>query len=338
MKRAAWIAGAVGAAGLAACAAGWAIEPSRLYRAWLWAFLFWTGLGVGCAGVLMIHNLTGGGWGFPVRRVLRAGAATIVLAPLLFLPLLAGLDAIYPWAREPVPEKSAWLNAPFFVARAAAYFAVWILGAWVLSRPSARRVSGPGLLLYAFTLSFAAVDWGMSLEPHWFSSVYGLLFIAGQLLSTFAVLALAAAILRVDAQRLHDLGNFLFMAVLLWAYLSFSQFLIIWSGHLPEEASWYASRSRGGWGLLAALLAALGFALPFLLLLRRDVKRSPRALAAAAVLVLLMRLADTFWWVAPAFYPDGLRVHWVDLAAPAAIGGLWVSTSFFFLNREAAHA
>lgn len=323
----------VGLAGLIACALGWATdERARVYQSWLWAFLFWAGLGVGCAGVLMIHQLVGGDWGGPLRKPLEAGAATALLLPAFFLPLLLGLDELYPWTREPLEEKRAYLNTPFFLLRSAAYFALWILGFLLLRRgddAARRRLSGPGLLVYAFTLSFAAIDWAMSIEPHWSSSIYGLLFIAGQLLSTFAAAALAVVLLRaggLDERRLHDLGNLLFMAVLLWAYVSFSQFLLIWSGNIPEEVAWYARRARGGWGLWAAALALVGFALPFFLLLRSDVKRAPRSLAVAAALVLVARLADTFWWVSPAFNPDGPRPHWLDLAAPAAIGGFWVAS------------
>lgn len=333
----------VGLAGLIGCALGWALEErARVYQSWLWAFLFWAGLGVGCGGVLMIQALVGGAWGGLLRRPLEAGAATAWLLPAFFLPLLPGLDVLYPWTHEPVEEKRAYLNTPFFLLRSAAYFALWIGGFLLLRRGSdeaRRKLSGPGLLMYAFTLSFAAVDWAMSIEPHWSSSIYGLLFIAGQLLSTFAAAALAVVLLKpgeLDERRLHDVGNLLFMAVLLWAYVSFSQFLLIWSGNIPEEVAWYARRSRGGWGAWAAVLALVGFALPFFLLLRRDVKRAPRALAVAAAVVLLARLADTFWWVSPAFHPDGPRPHWLDLAAPCAIGGFWVASCLRRL--EAAHA
>ena len=353
--RGAWIALAVGLLGLLACAAGWVVARPQLFRSWLWAFLFWTGLGVGCAGVAMLHHLVGGGWGFAVRRLLEAGARTAFLFPILFLPVWAGLDVLYPWTHEALPAKEAYLNKAFFLARSFGYIAIWMLGAWLLARASFRqdrtrdraarhrlqRLSGPGLLVYGFTLTFAAVDWAMSLEPHWLSSIYGLLFLSGQLLSTFALAAVAAALVRAYApfggalsgQRLHDLGNLLFMSVLLWAYVNFSQFLLIWSGNLPEEVTWYLARARGSWGVVALALLALHFALPFLLLLDGDLKRSPRALGAVAGLVLVLRLVDLFWLVAPSFFPAGLQVHWLDAAAPAAIGGLWTAAWLFFLRR-----
>ena len=355
LARGAWIALAVGLAGLLACAAGWVVARPQLYRSWLWAFLFFTGLGVGCAGVVMLHHLVGGGWGFAVRRLLEAGARTAFLFPILFLPVVAGLEALYPWTHHPLPAKEAYLNVPFFLGRAAVYFAVWILGAWILARTSLRqdrtrdrasrhrlqRLSGPGLVLYGFTLTFAAVDWAMSLEPHWLSSIYGLLFLAGQLLSTFALMAAAAAAIRAYApfaqalsgRRLHDLGNLLFMSVLLWAYVNFSQFLLIWSGNLPEEVTWYLSRARGSWAVVALGLIVFHFALPFLLLLAGDLKRNPRALGGVAVLLLLLRFVDLFWLVVPSFFPDGVRVHWLDLAAPAAVGGVWTAAWLFFLRR-----
>lgn len=327
MRRNAWISLGAGGAGLVACGAGWDVDRLQFYRSWLWAFLFWAGLGVGSAGVAMLHHLVGGGWGAAVRRPLEAGAGTAFVLPLLFLPLLG----FYP-------------SEGFFLGRAGLYFAVWMLGAWMLRRSALnedrrRRLSAIGLLAFAFTLSFAAVDWAMSLEPGWSSSIYGLLFIGGQLLSAFAAAALWASVKPdISARSRHDVGNLLFMAVLLWAYLSFSQILIVWSGNLPEESAWLLRRTRGGWGSLAGGLALFGFALPFLLLLRQDVKRSPLALAAVALVVLLSRLADTFWWVAPAFFPDGLRLHWLDFAAPVAVGGLWLAAWFFFHSRSAAHA
>lgn len=334
-----------GAVGLAACVLGAVVAPHRLFPSYLVAFLFWAGVGLGSLAVLMIHHMAGGGWGFPVRRVLEAAAGTAPLLFALFLPLLAGLEHLYPWANgaDLPAAKLAYLNPPFFVSRAALYFAVWVAIAALLARLSrredesgnpefSRRMrlwSGPGLLLYGVTASFAAVDWAMSLEPLWASSLYGLLVLGGQMLSAFAFAAAAAAFLRRDLApvltpgRLNDLGNLLLAFVMIWAYLHYSQFLIIWSGNLPEEAPWYLARSRAGWGAVAGALVTFHFAIPFVLLLSRRTKRDPRRLAAVAVALLAMRFVDVHWLIVPAFRPHPTADP-LDLAAVAGVGGIWL--------------
>ncbi|MEZ4618497.1 MAG: hypothetical protein R2867_23690 [Caldilineaceae bacterium] len=203
--------------------------------------------------------------------------------------------------------------------------------------PRLKRLSAVGMILYALAATFAAYDWMMSLEPEWFSSIYGLLFIAGQAL---AALALAIIGLRVLAQgngllgpkgegawtdQFNDLGNFLLGFVMIWAYFAFSQFLIIWSANIPEEALWYYHRSQGGWLEVALFLIALHFVLPFFLLLSRQIKRRARLLTALAVLIFVARIVDLYWLIVPAFYPDGLHLHWLDLALFVAMGGGWLA-------------
>ncbi|HWO42748.1 MAG TPA: hypothetical protein VNO43_13190, partial [Candidatus Eisenbacteria bacterium] len=265
------------------------------------------------------------------------------------------------WARpngldEPVlRHKAAYLNVPFFLVRAALYFALWIGPAWLMSRWSDRHdatgdqrwinrlrlLSGPGLVVYVLTITFASIDWLMSLEPRWYSTIYGVHFLGGHALSAFAFAILFAGILArreplsgvVTTARLFDLGNLLLAFVMLWAYFSFSQWLIIWSGNLPEEILWYTRRNSGGWEWVARALIVFNFFLPFLLLLSRATKRRPAFLAAVAGGVVMMRLIDVFWYVAPAFHPGAFTIHWMDILAPAGIGGIWAAAFLRELRR-----
>lgn len=345
----------VGLAGLVACAAGGVVSPAQFFRSYLFGFLFWAGVAIGCLSIAMIHHLSGGIWGLAIRRILEAAAGTFLLLALLFLPLLAGLPQLYLWARPAVvagdtilQDKSAYLNVPFFVGRAAFYFAVWsllahFLGKWSLEWDAkagdpriGRRLgglSGGGLVLMGLTITFAAVDWAMSLDPHWYSTVYGILFMVGHALSALSLVIVLLALLGgqeplaklVSPQVFHDLGKLLFAFVMLWAYISVSQLIIVWSGNLPEEVPWYLHRLGGGWQWLALVIVLFHFVLPFLLLLSRDLKRNPGLLALVAGGVFLLRLVDLYWLVGPELHGHGFAVHWLDVAAPLAIGGIWLA-------------
>jgi hypothetical protein len=345
---------AVGIVASVAAAAGAFADPSQFFRSYLLAWLFWLGLGLGSLAIVMLHHMTGGSWGFAVRRLLEAAMRTLPLLALLFLPIALGLDRLYPWtdeavvARDPLLlHKQPYLNAPFFLARTAAFFVLWIGSAAIMLRLArktdrtgdprhekrARLLSGPLLAAYGGSMTFAAIDWAMSLEPHWFSTMYGVIFVVGQALSTLAFAIVAASWLRrhdpfrrfLSVDHFHDLGNLMFAFVLLWAYASFSQFLIIWSGNVSEETPWYFVRTRGGWQAVALALVLLHFAAPFLLLLWRRIKRDTRVLPYVALLILAMRFVDLHWLVGPAFHPHGIAFHWLDVATPVAIGGLWLA-------------
>jgi hypothetical protein len=356
---------AVGLLGSAACAAGAYFDPAAFYPAYLVGVLFWLGISLGCLAIAMLHHLTGGGWGLAIRRVLEAAYGVLPLLGLLFLPILLGLRTLYVWARpeavaldELLQRKVRYLNVEAFEIRAAAYFAVWIMlgltlnwlsaGANSTNEPLRRQrlalVSGPGLVLWALTVTFASIDWAMSLEPDWYSSAYGVLFMAGQGVSGLAF-ALVAVMLHRDrspwtnwltTSRLHDLGNLLLAFVLFWSYVSFMQYLIVWSGNLPEETPWYLNRSRGGWQFVALGLIGMHFVVPFLLLLARQNKRDPRRLLGIAVLLLTMRLVDLSWLVMPAFSPGRFTLHWLDFAAPLTIGGFWLALFSWRLKARAA--
>ena len=344
----------VGLAALAACALGAIANPAQFFRSYLLAFVFWNGLATGSMAVLMLQYLTGGAWGIAIRRELEAAMRTLPLTALAFLPLLAGLSRLYEWthadavaADELLRKKIAYLNTPFFVFRAVLAFAIWLGFAYLLDKWSRAQdahadpgidrrlqlLSGGGLVAYGLTTTWTSVDWVMSLEPHWYSTMYGVLFIVGQglgglALATATVLRLSgetsiAAL--VGGRTRNDLGKMLFAFVMLWAYVSFSQYLITWSGNLPEEISWYLARLRGGWGAVGAAVLVFHFVLPFLLLISRQANRNPRILFGAAALLLFMRFVDVAWLVLPAFSKGALRLHWMDLAAPIGLGGVWIA-------------
>lgn len=343
-----------GLAGLALCAIGAFFSRQQFFQSYLLAYLFWTGIALGSLAVLMLHILVGGSWGVPIRHLLESGSRMLPLMALLFVPLLFGLEDLYVWARPEaiaqeriVQAKIPYLSVPFFLVRSVLYFAIWVGLAYLLNRwlrqqertaaPSLgrrlQRLSAVGILLYVLTMTFASIDWVMSLEPLWFSTIFGLLFVTGQALVTFAFSIVALVLLTrntslshlIRPAQFHDLGNLLLTFVVLWLYMSFSQYLIIWSGNLPEESIWYAHRTQGGWRLVIIAVIAFQFFLPLLLLLFRFVKRREQFLAGVAAMILVMRLVDLFWLVAPAFHRGGLYVHWLDLAAPIGIGGIWMA-------------
>jgi hypothetical protein len=337
------------------------VSPFQFYRSYLWSYVFYVGISVGSLAWLMLQYLTGGAWGMVIRRPCEAAARTLPLVALMFVPILIGIPNLYGWshasivaADEILQHKQAYLNVPFFIARAAMYLGGWWLIGWYLNRwsaiedrdanPAAQRkmaaVSGPGLLFWGFALTFMAVDWVLSLDPHWFSTIFGMLFMAGQGLSSLAFLIIVLVLLSyrrpmslvLTARHLHDLGKLLLALVMVWAYFSFSQFLIIWAGNLPDEIPWYLERLRGGWEFVGLLLIVGHFALPFALLLSRDLKRNFKLLAGIAVFILLMRFIDLYWLVAPDFRKGAFGVSWMDFTAPVALGGIWLA--YFLIQLE----
>lgn len=352
----------LGAGALALCAAGGFYDRVQFLRSYLFAFIFWLGVSLGSVAILMLHHLVGGGWGHPIRRLLESGGRTIGVVAALALPLLLGLRHLYVWAdsaqvqaSEALQQKSFYLNVPFFVARTAAFFAVWILlahllGKWSLEQDRTGKpglaarlqsMSGPGIGIYVLTVTFASIDWVMSLEPAWSSTIYGMIFVITQLLSAMSLAIIACLLFGkskpisdwLTPTALNDLGNLLLTFTMLWAYLSFSQFLIIWSGNLPEEITWYMARAAGSWAWIAVALIVLHFAVPFLLLLSRFVKRRIQLLAKVSVLLVLMSLVDLFWLMTPAYNREGPSFQWMDWLAVVGVGGIWLWRFFGQLKR-----
>jgi hypothetical protein len=352
----------VGAIGLVAGAVGAMGNLDQFYRSWLIGFLFCMGLSMGSLALLMLQHMSGGQWGLVGRRVFEASSRNIPVVALMFIPLLFGLPRLFVWARPEavaadhiLQMKQPYLNVPFFIGRAVLYFAVWMACSFLLNKWSAaqdrgdvavtpadsvrfRTVSAPGLLIYVVLMTFASVDWIMSLDPHWFSTIFGFILVAGQGLASFAlVIAVLAMVAPCEPMRsyltpahFHDLGKLLLAFVMLWAYFSFSQFLIIWAGNLPEEIPFFLERMQNGWGIVSLVLAFGHFVLPFVLLLSRDIKKRFGLLAAIATWILVMRYVDLLWLVEPMFEHHGFPIHWMDVAIPAGLVGVW----FFLFARQ----
>lgn len=356
----AWFAGA-GAAVLALCLAAGFVDTDEFFRSYLIGFLFWLGITLGSLAVLMMQHLTGGRWALVIRRILEAGTRTLPLMALAAVPLIVGMRSLYSWSRpgqsDPVIlSKHFYLNPQFFVARMAIYFAIWFTLTYFLNKWSREEdageaglqlwmrlesLSGIGLVIYGLTVTFASVDWGMSLEPRWFSTIYGLIFMVAQVLSALALAVLMLIWLSdrkplskiVRPSHFQDLGSFLLTFIMLWAYMEFSQWLIIWGGNTSDEIPWYVRRLEGVWGNVALLLVILGFFLPFFLLLFRNVKRKTRSLLIVTVLILLIRLVDMYWTVLPAFGGGKIHLSWMDVALPLGMGAIWFAYFLWQLER-----
>lgn len=344
----------VGIVALVLCLIGAIFSPQQFFQSYLFAYMFWIGLALGCLAILMMQYLTGGGWGIILRRVLESATRTLPLLFLLFVPLLFGLHRLYSWtdsravaADSVLQHKQSFLNIPFFLFRALIYFACWIVFIVFLNRWSRAQdetgeprmawwlehISGPGLFVLGVTLSLAMIDWVMSIEPKWYSTIYAVGYLAGAGLAAFAfsiavVLLLARRPPFVDVikpKHWRDLGNLLLAFTMLWAYCAFSQYLLIWSGNLREEITWYLPRETGGWGWIAAILIVFHFFVPFFLLLSRDVKETRGVLLSVVILILTLRFVDLYWLVGPAFSPFHFTISWMDFVAPIGIGGLWLA-------------
>jgi hypothetical protein len=325
---------------------------------YLFVWLFVLGLSLGSLAWVAVHNLTGGGWGRAAGPFFQAALRLFPLNALLALPLLVAPAGLLPWMRNGAPDDGVlaaqhwYLNSTFFYVRAIIYFAVWLGLARLLSEratphagarrgPSAQAVAAVGFVLYALTMTFAAVDWTMSLTPPWHSTVFGLLIGTGQALSALAggIIGAAALAHKVDVplrRRFHDLGNLTLALVMVWAYLGLMQFLIIWIEDLPDEIAWFLLRTRTSWSALTCFVVVAHFALPFVFLLSRGAKRAPALLATVAALVLLACVADSFWLVVPNFRPRGFELQWSDLGALLAVGGLWLGCLIFVIGRPVA--
>ncbi len=363
LARARWWSLLIGAAAFAICGIGAPFSPAQFFRSYLASYLFYQGIGLGCLAILMIYYLTGGAWGFLIRRLLEAGTRTLPLLAVLLIPVGCGLAHLFPWARpdevasDPnLRWKQVYLNVPFWWGRAILFFGMWIVLAYFLNLWSRRQeetgdpryarrlewLSGPGLVAYGIAMHFAAVDWIMSLQPAFRSSIFGPIVASGHMLSALALVLLILAWLAVrpplgnavSLGALNDLGNLLLTFLVIWAYLSFFQFLLIWIANIPLEVLWYLDRSRDGWQWVAWALFLFHFAVPFFLLLMRTVKRNPARLAVVAGLLLFMQLVFMDWQILPAFAGTSLAQHWMDLFMPIGIGGLWLAYYLWQLERR----
>lgn len=333
-------------------------------RAWLLGFIFWGGIGLGGIGVLLLQYLTGGAWGIAIRRIAEAASRTLPIIFVLFLPIAIGASSIYEWTHlvgtddRIIAARQPYLSLNWWYIRAALYFILWgvmvyLLNNWGKKQDEAQTpeeaakmlgdataFSGPTMVFYVIVVSFAAIDWVMTLDPHWFSTIWGLLFTAGWALSFFCFAVMIWALLSDKApmnrilgkRHFHDVGKLMLALVMVWAYFNFSQFLIIYSGNLPEETRWYLGRMEGTWGVIGVLLIVFHFAFPYLVLLNREIKRSSKWLAVMACFILVLRVVDMFYLIGPSprvsGHAAGFHISIFDFIAPFAVGGIWLW--FFF--------
>src|SRR2546423_10209911 len=353
----------VGGIALIIWAIGAYFNTEQALRSWLLGFIFWGGIGVGCLGILMLQYLTGGAWGVVIRRILEAGTRTVPIIILMFVPIAIGVYTrqFYEWTHLPPTEhimqhRGIFMTPWFWIVRAVIYFILFgimviLLNKWSLDQERtttveesrlvierASRFSGPTLVIWSLTVTFAAVDWMLTLDAHWFSTIWGLLFVAGWALSCYCFCVMVLAFLSdkapmdtvIGKRHFHDLGKLMLALVMVWAYFNFSQFLIVWAGNIPEETGWWIVRMKGGWGWIGAALIFFHFAFPFLVLLQQDFKRHARRIATLALFILFMRLVDMFYLIGPSnrvsggFEPGAFVISWLDFVGPIAVGGIWL--------------
>lgn len=355
----------VGGLGVVASVLGFLMQRTQFFQSYLVSWVFWLSISLGSLSLLALQHMTQGAWGLVPRRINEASARVLGLMAVLFLPIWMGLDTLFEWthpeAHDEIIEAKLWyLNTPFYAKRVIAYFLIWGALAWLLTHFSTqqdrqahddrasrrliarmRLVAAPGLVALAVIATFASVDFLMSLDPHWYSSLYGIYFIGTQLIAGMTFLILFGAWLSRRAPMsqaltpkvFHAQGKLLMAFTMLWAYFGVSQFLITWSGNLPEEIVWYKHRQTGGWQYVALTLVFAHFAVPFLLLLSRPLKEAASRLSKVALLLLAAHWLDYFWQAAPSFHHH-VSFHWLDFATLAGVGGLWVWLFVALLKRR----
>lgn len=355
------ISAAIGILGVAFCCVGFVFARRAFCISYLWAFIFWVSLTLGCFYGAAIHYLTAGRWGFSARRIFEAGFMTLPLMLFFVVPIFFGFSELYPWshpemiANDKIPHVHAYFEKPeWFIIRAVVLFGIWIfittlLRKWSLQQDMTedvaptmriRALAGPAVAIVPLTASFAFVDWAMSIEPDWFSTIFPVIILAGQMLIALAFVTVLLAWTRhdepfkaTDEKAFHDLASLLLAFVLFWTYVAFSQFLIIYSENLPHEIGWYLNRIKSDWAWLVGLIALFHFFLPFFLLLFRKVKKNVRLLATIVVSIFAIHAVETFWVIAPTFYPQ-IEIHWTDFAAWFGIGGIWLAVFAGNLKRH----
>jgi hypothetical protein len=337
--------GAAAAGGLASVL-GAILSPAEFYHAYLWAWC-------------------GGAWGFMSQRILEAATRTLPYMFVFVIPLLIGMGSVYAYTRPDLVRADAtlahklpYLNVPFVIVRLVLYFAIWWVFAHLLNRWSLKQddtsdyrylrlrkaIAGPGIILYSLAMTFASIDWFMSLEPNWYSTMYPGFHLVAQVLTALAVVIIAARHVAARTPRpdvftpkaFHDLGNLLLTFVILWAYVQVAQLIITWQGNLPKEVAWYLHRTRGNWAWIALVLAVGHFFLPFFILLSRTNKLRSRTLSVIAAYILVIHMVDYYWNAEPAFHREGLYIHWMDIAAPVGLGGAWIALFVWQLKKRPA--
>ena len=361
---------AIGAVGVALGVIGFLSDANASHiflQSYLIAYMFWLGITIGSLGILMVHHLSGGAWGLVARRILEASTRNLPLMFVLFVPIAMSLPELYSWARPGAEAdhiihiKAPYLNKGFWYIRAGLYFVIWgtliyFLNKWSREQdqqpalppgPVDRRfrmLSGPGLVLFVIVMTFMSTDWVMSLDPHWYSTIFGILNLGEMGLSTMAfIIVILARLVRfkpmsdvLAADHIHDLSKLMFAFVLLWAYFSVSQLIIVWSGNLPEEIPFYIERFHGPWKPVSIAVLLGHFVIPFALLLSASLKRTPGRVAVVALFILVMRVVETAWMIGPMVrHEGGSGLHFLDFAMTLGMGGIWL---FLFFRNLAGRA
>ena len=342
-----------GLAGIVLCLAAVYIDPERFYFSYLTAFVFWVGIMLGGLFFTMLHNISGGVWSVVLRRIMEVMGVCAPLFIILFVPLIFGIHDLYHWSHPDIvshdallQKKTGYLNIPFFIVRSFFYLLIWSAMALLLFRKSMRQdkafdaedqkrikqISAPGIVVFALTITFASFDWLMSLEPHWYSTIFGVYIFAGSYLAAMAFMIVFAlgyrkkGVLRdiITVKHYHDLGKFLFAFTIFWGYMAFSQYFLIWYGNIPEETVWFKFRWVGSWRYITLTLVFGQFLIPFLGLMTRASRRNLSYLKGMSIWLMLMHYVDIYWIVMPVLHPEGLNVSWIDLAALLAVGGTMI--------------
>ena len=350
--------------GAVACAILGPGNPKQFFFSWLVSFLFFMSLALGALFFVLIQYAAQGGWGVVLRRIGETVFSTIPVMAILFLPVVFGMHDLYEWSHADAAEhdallrwKAPYLNVQFFLIRAALFFVIWSFIAIVYSRGSSgqdstgdhavsarlRKFAGPAIIVMALTQSFAAIDWIMSLTPHWYSTMFGVYFFAGSWVGFIALLSVVVPAMRgsglldtiISREHLQDIGKFLFAFTAFWAYIAFSQFFLMWYGNMPEETIFYKARMEGSWLTVSLFLLFGHFFAPFFYLMGRSVKRNGATLALGGMWILLMHFVDLYWQVMPTLHPEGLSPSLLDVAALMAVGGSFVATAGWLMRRQA---
>jgi len=358
------IAGVVAVLGAVACAILGPGNPRQFFFSWLVAFLFFQSLALGALFFVLIQYAAQGGWGVVLRRIGETVFSTIPVMAILFLPVVLGMHDLYEWSHADAAEhdallrwKEPYLNTPFFLIRAALFFLIWSFIAILYYRGSSgqdstgdhavsarlRKFAGPAIIVMALTQSFAAIDWIMSLTPHWYSTMFGVYFFAGSWVGFIALLSVVVPAMRgsglldtiISKEHLQDIGKFLFAFTAFWAYIAFSQFFLMWYGNMPEETIFYKARMEGSWLTVSLFLLFGHFFAPFFYLMGRSVKRNGATLALGGTWILLMHFVDLYWQVMPTLHPEGLSPSLLDVAAFMAVGGSFLATAGWLMRRQA---
>jgi hypothetical protein len=353
----------IGVIALGASLVGLFLDAPHFWQSYLYGYIAISALAIGSLGVFLLHNVVGGNWGVAIRRFIESGLRTLPLFALLVIPIFFETHTLYKWTDAAyrnehfaVGHKAAYLNVPMFIGRTFLYFVIWLfLGLRILKMSNEhdrtgdpalfkriKGVSAPALLVFVLTTTFAFIDWIMSLEPDWYSTIYPWLFTVGEVLLTLSFMtALLVLFSRhepfasfVKPAHYHDLGNLMLAFTMLWAYMSFGQFLIIWAENLPDEIPWYIRRFSGGWGYMGWFISIFHFCVPFFLLLMRFVKKNPNRLRVLALWIVAVRMLDVFWFVAPAFRERKLEIYWTDLATLVGMGGIWLAYFIWNLKQQ----